>query len=321
MRWKRVAWAGCLVPAVGGCSVGVHAARDAAAETRAAHAGRGVDRAIRQAAREAWAAVVAEHSRRAFCAEFRDGFLDGYADYLDRGGDGSPPAAPPVRYATNPKYLTPEGHALIRQYFLGFRYGADVAIASGRRHYFTVPVLIPDDSGPPVEVVPAPAPDPAAPVATAPPPPKDADPLPAPRKVPPGLLPEAQLPGWATAPAPAPTLWPATKPDPRPHLKSDAPAAKPAKPPAVPEVGPSKFVSHPIGVEPDGPSPVLPPPLPVVPAPPDRVPVGVKLPPPPAEVPTLPDRGGLPILDPLPAVPPNTAESVPVPAYRPDPGK
>ncbi|MBX9627861.1 MAG: hypothetical protein K2X82_28945, partial [Gemmataceae bacterium] len=180
MGWKRVAWAGCLVPAVGGCGVAFHAAHDATADGRAARGSRGVDRAIRQAAREAWGEVGRQHGRRAFTAEFRDGFLDGYADYLDRGGDGSPPAAPPARYAHNPKYLTPEGHALLRHYFLGFRYGAEVAIASGRRQYLTVPVLIPD-AAEPAPVVGPPVPDPSAPVAAAP----KGDPLPTPRTPPP----------------------------------------------------------------------------------------------------------------------------------------
>ena len=314
MRWKRAAWAGCLVPAVGGCSVGVHAARDAAAETRAAHAGRGVDRAIRQAAREAWAAVEAEHSRRALTAEFRDGFLDGYADYLDRGGDGQPPAAPPARYATNPKYLSPEGHTLIRQYFLGFRYGAEVAIASGRRHYFTVPVLIPDAGGPAAVVEPLgppPIPDTGAPVAAAPPPkPKTGEPLPAPRKVPSGPNPETQLPNWATTPAPGPAPWPGAKP-PGP---ADAP---PVKLPAIPEVGPSK--PAPVSAD-TAPVPAVPPPLPVVPTPAERVPIDQKLPPLPATVPTLPAGAPPVVLDPLPPLLPNTADIPTIPP-RLDPDK
>jgi hypothetical protein len=308
MRWKRVAWAGCLVPAVGGCSVGVHAARDAAAETRAAHAGRGVDRAIRQAAREAWRGVADEHPRRAFTAEFRDGFLDGYADYLDRGGDGQPPAAPPARYAHNPKYFSPEGHALLRHYFLGFRYGAEVAIASGRRHYFTVPVLIPDtgpgsgggewqQEGRAVPSADLPLATATPPVASAPPGPRPADPLPAPRKVPPGP---------AAGPPQPPALVGAPAPPPEPA---------PAKP-AVPEVGPPKFLAlPPLPAEVAAPAPrELPPPRPLTPA----GPVGTGLPLPPAEVPEAPDGVPLPVLDPLPPLPPNTAEVIPLPPSYPD---
>lgn len=309
MGWKRVAWAGCLVPAVGGCSVGAHAVHDAAAETRAARGGRGADRAIRQAAREAWREVADQHARQAFTAEFRDGFLDGYADYLDRGGDGQPPAAPPARYAHNPKYLSPEGHALVRHYFLGFRYGAEVAVASGRRQFFTVPVLIPDDGGSVVESAPVVVPPPAAttttpPVSTAP---KGAEPLPAPRP-----LPDPTLPGWA-GPKPAE---PGAKPDPRPFTKPAAPgslASRP-KPPAVPEVGPPKFMRLP-SLEHDTADAAreLPPPLPLIPAPAQPVPVGTgaKLPPPPAEFPAVPPGAPLPVLDPLPPLPPNDAEVVP----------
>ena len=130
MRWKRVAWAGCLAPVLGGCHT-AFPARALVADAPAAHTEAAIERQIHQHAREAWRAVRAEYPRKAFSPEFRDGFLDGYSDYLDRGGDAGPPAVPPPRYTDNPKYFTPEGHVLVRDYFLGFKYGADVAAATG----------------------------------------------------------------------------------------------------------------------------------------------------------------------------------------------
>src|SRR5207302_3944896 len=93
---------------------------------------------LRKEAKAAWAEVRKQYPRKAFTAEFREGFIDGYSDYLDRGGMGLPPAVPPKRYTRN-DYLTPEGQELIKDYFLGFKYGIDVAIASGQRQFLTVP--------------------------------------------------------------------------------------------------------------------------------------------------------------------------------------
>src|SRR5439155_23053559 len=93
--------------------------------------------------------VREQFPRKCFTAEFRDGFVEGYVDYLDRGGNAQPPVVPPIRYTRN-HYLTPDGHLLVKDYFLGFRYGLDVAVASGHRQYLVVPVLVPERSpGPP----------------------------------------------------------------------------------------------------------------------------------------------------------------------------
>lgn len=91
-----------------------------------------------------------QYPRCLFTAEFRDGFIDGFTDYLDRGGSAAPPAVPPKKYQRN-KYLNAEGHALIQDWFLGYQYGIDVAIATGQRKFLTVPVLLPDDAEGPVK--------------------------------------------------------------------------------------------------------------------------------------------------------------------------
>ncbi|HEY2908896.1 MAG TPA: hypothetical protein VGI99_01550 [Gemmataceae bacterium] len=144
MRWKWVARATCLAPMLGGC-VGVYHPHDSLlAERGVVQSEQEISRMIHRRAREAWQEVCRQYSRRPFTPEFHDGFLDGYSDYLDRGGDGQPPAVPPPRYTQNKHYYSPEGHVRLRDYLLGFKYGTDVAIASGQRQYLTVPVLIPD---------------------------------------------------------------------------------------------------------------------------------------------------------------------------------
>lgn len=129
MGWKSVAWASCLVPVLAGCGSLRHtvAPEHDRSETR-----RGIARDQRRDARDAWQAVRTGHTGRAFSDEFRDGFHDGYADYLDRGDGAHPPAVPPDRYAREP-YTAPDGQSLVRDYYLGFDYGKGVAVASGRR--------------------------------------------------------------------------------------------------------------------------------------------------------------------------------------------
>jgi len=165
MRWKRVLWAGWLAPALGGCHTpGVPGVPELPSGGLVGHTQAAIEHRIRADGREAWKAVRAEYPRRCFTAEFRDGFLDGYTDHLDRGGDGTPPPVPPLRYTRHARYFTPEGHVLLRDYFLGFKYGADVAAATGQRQFLTVPVLVPDGAPVPVpvhEVVAPPAPPPA----------------------------------------------------------------------------------------------------------------------------------------------------------------
>jgi len=143
MRWKRFAYAGLLPPLLAGCHDSCFTARDLVNEHRTVRNEEAITRELRKDARCAWREVRSQFPRRMFSEEFRDGFLDGYTDYLDRGGDASPPLVPPARYTRNKKYFTPEGQCLLKDYFLGFKYGTDVAVATGCRQFLTVPVLLP----------------------------------------------------------------------------------------------------------------------------------------------------------------------------------
>jgi hypothetical protein len=138
MGWKSVAWAACLLPVLAGCG-SVHklttGTRPAPSRSASEHD-----------PRAAWATVREQHPQRAFSEEFHDGFLAGYADYLDRGTAAQPPAVPPANYTRYKKYLTPEGDGLVRDYYLGFQYGIDAAIAGKRWTSSNVPVPLPNAS-------------------------------------------------------------------------------------------------------------------------------------------------------------------------------
>ncbi len=133
MVWKSVAWAGCLVPVLAGCGAFRHVPR-VTDETLPSQTRREIARDQRRDARDAWRAVTARHTGRVFTTAFSDGFLDGYADYLDRGEAAHPPAVPPTKYrsASDNNPDTTE-HGAIRDYYAGFRYGSEVAVASGRQ--------------------------------------------------------------------------------------------------------------------------------------------------------------------------------------------
>lgn len=265
MRWTRIAWAGCAVPLLGGCLGIYHPHHDHLAESGVTHSQAEVSREIHRRAREAWQTVRCEYPRKMFTAEFRDGFLDGYSDYLDRGGDAQPPAVPPLRYTQNRKYFTPEGHALVRDYFLGFQYGTDVAVATGARQYFTVPVLIPEQGGSPHILNPLPS------AGSIPIPPSDAPIVPKPAVKP--MPPPDPLPiprPMSRRPGAKPPVAPAPMPEDDGHSKFGPPAEVSVPEvvvPAVPAV-PSSGKS-----EPSEPKPAATP----------------KLPEPPREVGTLPD--------------------------------
>ena len=295
MRWKRVAWAGCLAPLFGGCLSVYHPHHDAVAEGIVAQSERGIALEIRKKASVAWIAVRCEFPRKVFTPEFRDGFLDGYTDYLDRGGDAQPPAVPPRRYTQNKKYFTPEGHLLVRDYFLGFKYGADVAVATGQRQYLTVPVLI-SEKNEYLLLVPSPG-------------------VPA-------------IPPIAGSDAP---VKPQPLPAPRPISKLPSPRRLPGEPsvPSVVSVPEVEFEGSKFGPVPSLPLPskvgvpeLAPPPLPVVPSIPEQgtsVPVlpvsSGKLPEPPREVPNLdPDLPTPPFVNDIPDLPP-------LPINHPDPVK
>jgi hypothetical protein len=341
MGWKSVAWTSCLLPVLAGCG-SVH---KLTTEAQFAHTECAIKHDLRKDAHSAWQCVREQHPRRAFTAEFHDGFLDGYVDYLDRGGGAQPPAVPPMKYVRGKKYYTPEGHCLINDYYLGFKYGADVAVASGRREFLTVPVLLPDTACPNGQV----SVNPGAPVVpfkplspnpgAAPKPKSDTPPLPAPRE-----LPKNNKFGEPKKSDDPPLLSPESPEQPAfPDEGIERPIPPLPKPevPVIPPFNPTrpggKFAPPQVPPNPDL-LPIPDPPLPVpnwrfepLPVPPDEpkrttppvldppqltVPPSLKinLPPPPDTVPLLPiSQETPPVLDAIPVIPFQHSTPAPTP--------
>ena len=78
-------------------------------------------REARLLAQQAWAEVAANHGDAT--PDFKDGFLEGFADYLYRGGSGEPPVIPPRGY-WHLRFLNHFGKATIGDWYEGFRQGA-----------------------------------------------------------------------------------------------------------------------------------------------------------------------------------------------------
>jgi hypothetical protein len=283
MRWKSVVLAGALSPTLTGCNIYYYAARNLINEPQVVGSLVGIEHQLRKEAKAAWREVREQYPRNAFTAEFRDGFLDGYVDYLDHGGNGSTVAVPPPRYTRQKKYFTEEGQCLMRHYLLGFQYGQNVAIATGRRALFTVPVLLPEQpKGPPAFLV-----------------------QPHDTTIPPLMNPPQQPPAVTARPNPGPpgeqTSRPAVPATPQLVSREQLPVAAPPAPAAYESSGEA-----------------IPPVLPFkLPAPPSEIPLL------PDHIPTPSVLDDLPVVPPshtLPApVPPSHTAPTPVLPNHPDP--
>lgn len=304
MRWKSVALVGAAWPAVAGCNIVHNAAHNIANEPQVVCTQHGIEHDLRKQARGAWQEVRGEYPRRAFTAEFRDGFLDGFVDYLDRGGNASLPAVPPVKYTRHKKYFTEEGQCLVKDYFLGFKYGQEIAIATGKRQFLTVPVLLPKQpSGPPPFTLANPGTILHAPPVVSPEAPATVAPIP---------LPAPTQPPVAAPPKPAAPVLPPPKPVPNSGLP--VPPAAQAEPDRLPRLTPP-LPTNPLPV----PLGVNPPPVLEIPVAATGVPNLPRLPAPPAEVPELPAYIPTPSTwDELPIVPPEHTMPPVVPPTHPE---
>ena len=297
MRWKSVALAGAAWPAFAGCST-LHNVCKSVNDPHPVCTQCEIEHELRKQARDAWQQVQCDYPRRDFTPEFRDGFLDGFVDYLDRGGNGSLPAVPPAKYTRQKKYFTEDGQCRIKNYFLGFKYGQEIAIATGKRQFYTVPVLLPQQAVCPAAVT--------------------------------GQ--SNSLNGCIVTVIPSESGTTPTHPEPPPVPNSVLPAPKPLpKPDGEPGTS-SKLrqdnTQSNSGLVP-APNPPLPVPdlqiAPVSPLDAGEMPANVpviaapKLPPPPADVPERPARVPTPsILDELPVIPPLHTIPPPVRPIHPD---
>src|SRR5436190_18340004 len=102
---RSAAIIGLLTAALGpGCSLFTNSARNLYNEPSIAWEEFRFDRRTRSLARESWRE---RPERSTASCDFRDGYLDGYADYLVAGRITDPRPAPPKRYQKN-TYFTPD---------------------------------------------------------------------------------------------------------------------------------------------------------------------------------------------------------------------
>ena len=92
----------------------------------------------RRWAESAWCDFATKDSIGHRSTDYADGFKDGYAEYLYRGGDGEPPLVAPLRYR-HARFQTPQGYQMIEEWFAGYRHGASVARDTGVRRFITGP--------------------------------------------------------------------------------------------------------------------------------------------------------------------------------------
>ena len=221
MRWKAVLLIGSLTPLTG-CNLAYYAGHNLVNEPVERLDEHKLTSRLKAESRTVWRDICRQFSGRTFTPEFADGFTDGYADHLENGGTPSPPAVPPLRYR-RANYLTPQGHPLIRDYMIGFQYGAEVASATGKRQFLTVPILLPENQAqePPLNVSRYPTPPETS--TDVPGSVKPATPIPTPKAVDPG--------NSGTIPSPKP-------PDSGTNGKPDPKPINPADPSAIPRDNP-----------------------------------------------------------------------------------
>ena len=70
--------------------------------------------------------------------DYAQGFKEGYAEFLFRGGDGEPPLVAPLRYR-HIRYQNANGYLAIENWFAGYRHGAAIARDTGARSWVTGP--------------------------------------------------------------------------------------------------------------------------------------------------------------------------------------
>ena len=142
MRWKAFLLAGFLAP-LSGCLIARDTARNLLNEPTELIDDKKIAHRLRHDSKVVWGQVCQQYPARTFSRDFVDGFSDGYVDYLESGGTAQPPAVPPIKYRRS-RFMSVEGHARIQDYFCGFKYGCDIAAASGKRELITLPILLPE---------------------------------------------------------------------------------------------------------------------------------------------------------------------------------
>jgi len=129
------------MPAFGsGCSFAQNIRRNIVYSPIYTYTDRAEDHRNHALAREAFRQMALQYTDHEFSCDYRIGFVDGFADYLDYGGVGEPQPLPASRYRTF-GYMTPDGLAAMEDWKLGWRHGAATARASNLRELCTLPVF------------------------------------------------------------------------------------------------------------------------------------------------------------------------------------
>lgn len=178
----------------------------------------------RQWAESAWREVACTANAGPHSEDYAQGFKDGFAEYLFRGGDGEPPLIAPLHYR-DAKYQNEAGYHAIEDWFAGYRHGSTMARESGARKWIVGPSSLQaelDDLHP--HVIPPP---PGPPLPT---------PLPDAAKQ---KIESINLPPIPLLPAPQPVLEPKPAPivEQKPKLNDAAAPAKMGVPTAAPVEG------------------------------------------------------------------------------------
>ena len=80
-----------------------------------------------------------QYNHMPFSEDYQAGFLDGYVDYLEAGGNGAVQPTPPRRY-WKARYQNSDGFWQMEQWVLGFQHGTHCAMASNYRSYVVLPL-------------------------------------------------------------------------------------------------------------------------------------------------------------------------------------
>jgi hypothetical protein len=91
----------------------------------------------RNAAEKAWQEI---DGGQTYCKDYQLGFKEGFADYLQYGGNGEPPSIPPRQYWKKDSIA---GRQLGMEWSAGFRTGAAAAKRTGLRDLIVVPLTGP----------------------------------------------------------------------------------------------------------------------------------------------------------------------------------
>lgn len=103
-------------------------------------------REARLLAEQAWGEIA--HAVPNASPDYENGFTEGFADYLYRGGSGEPPLVPPRGYWSL-RFLNPQGKMVVEEWFAGFRHGAENCKTRGIRDMWVVPTSFVPEPDPP----------------------------------------------------------------------------------------------------------------------------------------------------------------------------